>query len=85
MFCFPFCIFLFFFSFLALMAPQHKRNNSGTHSGFSDGRQDGSADHARVGMQPEVVKQQTGGQKHRCWVCRVAVGDALPRVPGALQ
>lgn len=66
----------------------HNRSDtksSETHPAFSDGGQDGSAYHAGVGVQPEVIEEQTGGQQDGSGVGRVALGDALARVPGALQ
>lgn len=60
-------------------------NSDGTHPGLGDGGEDGSADHAGVGVELQVIQQQAGGQQHGRGVCRVAVRDALPGVPGALH
>lgn len=57
----------------------------GTHPGLGDGGEDGPADHAAVGVEPQVIQQQAGGQQHGRGVRRVAVSDALPGVPGALR
>lgn len=52
---------------------------------LADSGQDASADHFGVGVELQVIQQQTGGQQHGCGVCCVAVGDALPCVSGALR
>jgi len=52
---------------------------------LSDGGEDGSADHAGVGVELQVIQQQAGGQQHGRGVGRVAVRNAPPGVPGALQ
>lgn len=38
-----------------------------------------------MGVELQVIQQQAGGQQHGRGVCRVAVSDALPGVPGALH
>lgn len=55
------------------------------HPSLGDRGEDGSADHGGVGVEPQVIQQQAGGQQHGHGVCCVAVSDALPGVPGALQ
>lgn len=57
----------------------------GTYPRLGDSGEDGSADHAGVGVELQVVEQQAGGQQHGRGVCRVAVGDALSCVPGSLH
>lgn len=38
-----------------------------------------------MGGELQVIQQQAGGQQHGCGVCRVAVSDAPPFIPGALH
>ena len=52
---------------------------------LGDRGEDGSADHAGVSVEPQVIQQQAGGQQHGRGVGRVLVSNALPGVPGALH
>ena len=56
-----------------------------SYPSLGDRGEDGSADHAGVGVKPQVIQQQAGGQQHGRGVSSVAVGDALPGVSGALH
>lgn len=85
--CFLNLKFVTHFSVLfCFQSSQRDTNNSDVaHPGLGDSGEDGSADHAGVGVELQVIQQQAGGQQHGRGVCRVAVSDALPGVPGALH